>query len=100
MTQRAGQWLLESDPVLAQRRRGLPQAAGARYLQEKRLMAEVQQASRLWACAAAEQVRDALKGHVLAASVLAVQQRDMTGRPEEMVFNFAFLVARSRAAAF
>lgn len=97
---RAGQWLLESDPALARRRRELPETAGARYFCEKRLEAEVQKAVKLWACAAAEDVCDNLMPHVLAECALAVRSRDLTGRPEDMAFNLAFFVARNQVAAF
>jgi hypothetical protein len=98
--ERASQWLQESDPALAQRRRELPEAAGARYFGEKRLAAEVQKAVKLWSRAAAEDVRGQLTPHVLAECALAVQSRDLTGRPEEMTFNLAFLLARNQVASF
>lgn len=94
----AGAWLLAGAADFAQRRRSLPEARGARYFQEKKLRADVENQARSWADALAEQVEQELATRAVRSCPLRIQQRNATGR--DLVRNAAFLVERGGAEIF
>jgi hypothetical protein len=97
---RAKQWLMASDPVLAEHRRRLPDAPGARYFQQKRLDAKTEEAVRLWRRGVVSQVQALLAPHAVDACPLRPQPRNLTGRDAEMIFNAAYLMLRSDIDTF
>jgi len=97
---RATEWLMASDPVLAESRRQLPAAAGARYLRQKRLDAQAEEALRLWCRELLDQVQSRLEPHAVDASAIRLQPGNVTGRTDEMVLNVAYLMLKSSLAAF
>jgi len=97
---RAKQWLMASDPVLAEHRRRLPDAPGARYFQQKRLDAKTEEAVRLWRRGVVSQVQALLAPHAVDTCPLRPQPRNLTGRDAEMIFNAAYLLLRSDIDTF
>jgi hypothetical protein len=95
---RAREWLMASDPALADQRAQMPESPGARYFQQKRLLADARLQSREWAHAVAQQVEAELKELVLEFRPLRLQQRDLSGTDAEMVWNWALLLPRERVA--
>jgi hypothetical protein len=91
---RVKEWLMASDPVLAEQQRQLPEAPGARYFHQKRLDAKTEEAVRLWRRTLAEQVRALLAPHAVDACPLRPQPKNLTGRDAEMIFNAAYLLRR------
>ena len=97
---RAREWLMASDPGLAEQRAQMPESPGARYFQQKRLLADARLQSREWVHAVAQQVQAELKESVLELRPLRLQQRDLSGKDAEMVWNWALLLRRERVADF
>jgi len=97
---RAKEWLMVSDPVLAEYRRRLPDAPGARYFQQKRLDAKTEEAVRLWRRGVVSQVQALLAPHAVDTCPLRPQPRNLTGRDAEMIFNAAYLLLRSDIDTF
>jgi hypothetical protein len=97
---RAKEWLVASDPVLAEQRRLLPEAPGARYFHQKRLDARAEEAARLWRRKVAGQVGALLAPHAVDACPLRPQPRNLTGRDAEMIFSAAYLLLRSDIDTF
>ena len=91
---RAKKGLMASDPVLAECRRQLPEAPGARYFQQKRLDAKAEEAMRPWRRGVVDQVRALLAPHAVDACPLRPQPKNLTGRDAEMIFNAAYLLRR------
>ncbi len=94
---RAADCLLSSDPVFAERYRCLPEAPGTRYFQEKRLRADLQQHTKLWAQGLAHRFADECQHVVEGAQRLKLAAANS---PWEMIFHFAFLVKRDRLGEF
>jgi len=97
---RAKPWLMASNPVLAEHRRLLPEAPGARYFQQKRLEAKAEETLRLWRRGVVSQVRALLAPHAVDACPLRPQPRNLTGRDAEMILNAAYLLLRSHIDTF
>ncbi len=97
---RAKEWLMASDPVLAEHRRRLPDAPGARYFQQKRLDAKTEEAMRLWRREVVDHVRALLAPHAVDACPRRPQPKNLTGRDAEMIFNAAYLLRRSDIDTF
>jgi hypothetical protein len=97
---RAKEWLMACDPVLAEHRRRLPDAPGARYFQQKRLDAKTEEAMRLWRRGVIDQVRALLAPHAVDACPLRPQPKNLTGCDAEMIFNAAYLLLRSDIDTF
>jgi len=97
---RAQEWLRASDPVLAEYRRRLPEAPGARYFQQKRLDVKTEEAARLWRRAAIDQVRALLAPHAVDECPLRPRPRNLTGCDADMIFNAAYLLLRSDIDTF
>jgi len=98
--ERAGTSLLSTDPFFRGCSQRLPKSPGARYLQEKRLRADAAAQAKLWCRTVAEQVEAELKSQALDMRPVRLQTRSVSGKAGEMVFNCAFLLARSRVAHF
>jgi hypothetical protein len=94
----AEQWVALSDPALAERRQRLPAAPGARYFQEKRLQAEIQERARQWGRALAESLAADLTTPAVDARPLGNRPPDNTGR--EMILHAALLLSRASVNAF
>ena len=97
---RVKEWLMASDPVLAEHRRRLPDAPGARYFQQKRLDAKTEEAVRLWRRGVVDQVQALLAPHAVDACPLRPQPKNLTGCDAEMIFNAAYLLLRSDIDTF
>ena len=97
---RAKEWLIASDPVLAEHRRRLPDAPGARYFQQKRLEAKTEEAMRLWRRGVVDHVRALLVPHAVDACPLRPQPKNLSGCDAEMIFNAAYLLPRSNLDTF
>lgn len=97
---RARDWLMASDPALAESRRCLPEAPGARYLQQKRLDARADEAVRSWRRQLVGEVWTRLEPHVVDACALRPQPGNLTGRNDEMVLNVAYLMLKGNLDAF
>lgn len=97
---RAKQWLMASDPVLAECGRQIPEAPGARYFHQKRLEAKAEEAMRLWRRGVVSQVQALLSPHAVDTCRLRPQPKHLTGRDAEMIFNAACLLMRSNIDAF
>ena len=99
-TPKAREWLTAADPVLAERRRRLPDAPGARYLQQRQLDAEAEKALTLWQSAAAEQIRDEIRHEAVDVCPLKLQPQSGREGDREMTLNLAVLVLRDRLPEF
>ena len=97
---RAKEWLMASDPVLAEHRRRLPETPGARYFQQKRLEAKTEEAMRLWRRGVVDHVRALLAPHAVDARPLRPQPKNLSECDAEMVFNVAYLLPRSDIELF
>jgi len=97
---RVQEWLMASDPVLAEHRRRLPDLPGARYFQQKSLDVKTEEAVRLWRRGVVSQVQALLAPHAVDACPLRPQPRNLTGRDAEMIFNAAYLLLRSDIDTF
>lgn len=97
---RAKEWLMASDPILAECRRRLPEAPGARYFQQKSLDAKAEEAVRLWRRGVIDHVRALLAPHAVDACPLRPQPKNLTGCDAEMIFNAAYLLLRSDIDTF
>jgi hypothetical protein len=93
---RVGAWLLAWDPILAERRRQLSSAPGARYFQEKRLRGDVQNQVKQRGQSVAEQVGEQLRSLDGDIRPLKLQGPDEAGR--QMVFHSAVLLSREAVA--
>lgn len=91
-------WLIVADPALAEAWRRLPESPGARYFQEKRVHAQAHEAFARWRAIVAEEVREHLGPCAVAATLLDLQDRRVSGREADMVLNVALLVERDRVA--
>jgi hypothetical protein len=96
---KAREWLLATDPVLAERRRSTPPSPGQRYLHENRIEAEVDKALWPWRAAVAEEIQGRCRGHGVAARPLKLQPRNVSGHDADMVLALALLVERAHVAA-
>lgn len=95
---RASVWLAAADPELAERQRRLPASPGARYFQEKRLQAEVQQKTRHWGREAAQQLERALGfEHAAVRSLPLRGPEELKG---DMILHQAVLLPRAAVADF
>ena len=97
---KAGAWLLTTDPVLAERRAGMPESPGARYFHQKRLDAEVQSRLQRWRLLAADQVYAELRKGAGDTCPLTLKPLAGKATATEMVLNCAFLLARDSVADF
>jgi hypothetical protein len=77
-----------------------PPASGAAYLMRKREQAARRRAAGEDAAALAERVHDSIAGAAVASRRLQPQDSRLTGRPETMVLNAAYLVPESDHQAF
>ena len=77
-----------------------PATSGAAYLQRKRDQATARQSADEQAAQVAHHIHDALAGLADAARTLAPQDPRLSGRPEPMVHNGAYLVRNERAHSF
>ncbi len=73
---------------------------GARYFREQRLRADLESQMRPWLKEALEQARTLIRESAAAACPRRLLPREITGREQEMVANWAFLVPRAQRAAF
>ena len=90
----AEQVLLETDPVLSPRYRGLPTSPGTRYFLEKRLRASARDEARRAGRKAAARVRHAVMETGVRHQVLSAQGEDGGGR--ELLLKLALLIPRGR----
>jgi hypothetical protein len=97
---RAETWLLESDPLLADRFRALPEAPGARYFQEKQLRGLARKQAKVGARTLVEQVGERLQELAVEARALRLQPPNLAAAAGEMVLNFACLLHQDRLAEF
>jgi hypothetical protein len=74
--------------------------AGATYLQQKLVQARRRQDADAAAAERAETLHVALRGQALASRLLAAQDPTLTGRPERMVLNGAYLVREEERERF
>jgi hypothetical protein len=95
----AREWLLATDPVLAARHGDLPESPGRRYLQAKRVEAEVDAVLRHWRASVAAEIQAEIWRYGLALHPLKLQPKNVTGRGADMVLNLAMLVKRDGVAA-
>jgi hypothetical protein len=93
-------WLLSSDSEFAQKRGHAPSSPGARYFHERHLHLQADKKARQAALAAAEQIKNELKDHARKTCPLRLQPRNVSGRKEEMIFNWAFLLGRDGVTNF
>jgi hypothetical protein len=96
---KAREWLLATDPVLAARRRDLPGSPGRRYLQAKRVDAEVDAVLRHWRASVAEEIQGELRCAAMAVFPLKLQPKNVSGRSTDMALNLAMLVKHDQVAA-
>jgi hypothetical protein len=94
----AEQWVALSDPALAERRQRLPAAPGARYFQEKRLQAEIQERARQLGRTLAESLAADLTAPAVEVRPLGSRPPDDSGR--EMILHAALLLPRVSVGAF
>jgi len=92
----AREWLIASDPVLAEARRLLPAAEGTRYFQQKRLDADADRALACWRGAVAEEIMEKLQPWAVDTAMLPAQDRRIAGQEGEMVLNLAVLVRQDQ----
>lgn len=69
----------------------LPESPGARYLQEKRLLRDLEQRAADARSDAAERIRRELAPAAIAQKSLRLSSRELTGRQEDMLLSAAFL---------
>ncbi len=74
--------------------------AGTRYFREQRLRAALEGQMRTWLKEALGRARNSLREGAAAACPRRLQPREITGRDQEMVANWAFLVDRTQLADF
>lgn len=82
---------LEQEPEFRQQLERLPQAPGARYLQEKRLRRALEERSHHEGSRLAARIREELAPLVIAVKPLRLAERRVTGRQDDMVLNCALL---------
>jgi hypothetical protein len=73
---------------------------GARYFREQRLRADLESQMRLWLKEAIGRARTIIRESATASCPRRLLPREITGRAQEMVANWAFLVPRPQLAAF
>ena len=88
--------LLAADARLS----SLPVSPGGRYLQERRIRAEVSRKLRSWARTAGEAIAEELQDHTLDFCVLKTLSQDVSGRDKDMAFNWAFLLQQGTRETF
>lgn len=96
----AGPWARAAIPAVRAAAAALPAAPGARYLHQRRLDALVAAEVDAWLAGTADALRDCLAAHAAETAELPLRPPEVTGRPERMVFNGSFLVARAALPAF
>jgi hypothetical protein len=99
-SEKAGAWLVETTPMLAEQRDRMSRSPGARYFQEKKFQAEVQKRSKAWQREVAERVVEELKASAADACPLRLQPKAAASGHREMIFNCAFLVRRDGIERF
>jgi hypothetical protein len=75
-------------------------ASGAAYLQRKKAESQARQSDEAGALRAVEEVHEALAGRSVAGRRLSPQDPRLTGRPEPMLHNGAYLVEAAEGEAF
>ena len=73
---------------------------GARYFREQRLRADLESQMRPWLKEALGRARTIIRESATASCPRRLLPREITGREQEMVANWAFLVPRTQLAAF
>src|SRR4030095_16909991 len=91
---------LQNAPEFQERLQQLPEAPGPRYSHEKRLHRELEERSRHEGHRLAEHVRQELTPLAIATKLLRLSDRDVTGRPDDMVMNCAFLAQSGEVERF
>jgi hypothetical protein len=76
------------------------EASGAAYLKRKREMADARRASEHQADEIARELHDALRSCALAARALPSQDPRLSGRPQRMIHNGAYLVPHAQTDVF
>ena len=71
---------------------------GIRYLHEQRILADSEKELRVWLTEVSKEIASDLNSFALNFSERRVRSRDVTGDDRDMLFNWAFLLARSSAA--
>jgi hypothetical protein len=87
-------WLRTSDPALIERTTQLSEAPGRRYFQEKQLITDVRQRSRLWAREVTQRIQKTLAAWALAVRSLRLPTTNAAAR--DMLFNSSLLVPHDR----
>lgn len=95
---KASDWLMHSDPVLADRQRRLPAMPGARYFHEKQLRTEVRKRLRQAGRELAAQLEAALGEGLMGTGSLKFREPGDSGR--EMILHLACLVPREEVVRF
>ncbi len=95
---KANDWLTSTDPTLAHQLRMLPEAPGARYLQNKRFQAELQKQVRQKCRSSLDQVHGEFQG--LGVELLQLPLREPESDDREMVYHLAFLLSREGVVGF
>jgi len=75
-------------------------STGLDYLRERRLRVEVARKARSWIHSTGQAIPAELEPHVVASRSLKTLTKEASGRDTEMVFNWAFLLARETREEF
>lgn len=94
----AREWLTTQDEDLANRQRLLPEAPGARYLQNKRFQAELQKQVRQWCRNTLNQAHEEFQA--LGLDFLQLPLRELEDTESEMVYHAAVLLTQEGVVDF
>ncbi len=84
--------VIASDPQIQSRLATLPESPGARYIQQRQLDALIETALNAWLTGVTQALHQALIPHAVGSKPLRCHPGAVTGRPERMIMNTAFLV--------